>query len=131
MTPYECIFFDLDGVVADWTGGTIRLIDPEGDPESIKEKITHYDAITDYYQKKFNVTRETADKIIWDAIEAAGEQFWANLPILMDGYHAAREAIDYANNHKTGFMFLTTAANHPTSAHGKVLFLNDLRRRTT
>jgi len=118
---------DLDGVVADWTGGVLRLMAPDLDPAPIHHQLTHWNALPEALQPCFpGKTVAEVDQLMWDMIEEAGDEFWTELDVLDEGLALVEYALEHAKLTGGEFAFVTTAANHPSSAAGKVRWLKNV-----
>jgi 5'(3')-deoxyribonucleotidase len=99
------ICLDVDGVLADFVGGTARLLG--FDPTLV--------TMWDYYPQ-VGQTEES----FWRAVDAAGADFWANL----EPYPWERELFD-ACNQMGNTILLTTPSTSPTSPEGKLRWIQE------
>ena len=96
------IFLDVDGVIADFTGAAAVLHGFD---------VEHWPLGTYNMEDVLRI----ADSEFWAPINAAGAEFWASLDLLP----WARELIDAL----PCFTLLTSPSHYPSSAHGKVAWI--------
>jgi 5'(3')-deoxyribonucleotidase len=99
------ICLDMDGVLVDFVGGAATLIGY--DPSVVNT--------WDYYPLIGKTENE-----FWRAIDAAGSDFWATLPIYPWALDLYRECKAIAPT-----IFLTSPSQCPSSMHGKLRWMQD------
>lgn len=105
----QAILLDVDGVLTDWIGSCCELFG--ADPQEIMARWMpgHF-----YIEEALHIDSKT----LWDKIDAAGEDYWANLPETP----WAREFYAKCQEMAPTF-FLTAPSRHPGSMAGKLRWL--------
>lgn len=104
------ICLDLDGVMCDWMGSVCTLL---GVP---KEEILKKWKPGEYNIEEFIGHTEQE---VWDLVDRAGEDFWAEMPELP----WARDLWELANKKAPEVYFLSSPAYHPTCLAGKLKWI--------
>lgn len=101
------ICFDLDGVKADFVKGAVDLI-KDDHPEWIEGVGAWGETMPSDIKSE-----------IWKRIDAAGESFWVNLPLLP----WAKRVYNEAKQLGAEVIFLTSSSSHASSGSGKILWM--------
>lgn len=114
MRPPSRIFLDVDGVLADWVGGVCNLFDLDQADLEAQWKADEWGI--DSVLGNLGVT----DVEMWAAIDKAGADFWASLEPLPWAHSLYELCNTYAPT-----TILTSPSQHPSSAAGKMAWLED------
>lgn len=100
--PFDIIYIDMDGVLADFVGGVLSMY-----PGHKYEEITQPDmaAILQVSPEKF-----------WEKIDMWGGAFWENLALLPNAKRIVEECQGLASH----IVFLTSPSLDVNSRHGKI-----------
>jgi len=108
------IFVDLDGVLADWLSPALCVMGYE--PDAV---YAAWDKLNPRPWNVFQVITTSADRG-WQAIDLAGDSFWANLPKLSH----ANALMQSCRSVSDSVTVLTSPSQHPSSYSGKVRWLD-------
>jgi len=100
------IFLDLDGVLQDFVGHTVRKLKLSVDPTNCS---------WDFW------TPEMTTKQFWDRVSLDGSGFWRNIPT----YEWTENLIDLVKLYDPEFTLLTSPASCPYSWKGKRQWIQD------
>lgn len=107
------IFLDLDGVVVDWLGGSLKVCGFSADDAGIRKHLREGGMIDDVLPG--------GRKQLTSAVNAAGPAFWTDLEFLPWGRQLVALAQSFKETHD--FAFLTSPGKFPLAAQGKVAWL--------
>jgi len=107
------IFLDLDGVVVDWLGGSLKVCGLSADDSTIRQHLREGNSIDDVLPG--------GRKQLTEAVNAGGPAFWTNLEFLPWGRRIVALAQQFKDTHD--FAFLTSPGKFPLAAQGKVAWL--------
>jgi 5'(3')-deoxyribonucleotidase len=104
------VFLDLDGVLVDFVGGALRV-----------HNATHIP----YHDIRWGLVEQIGISAnqFWRGIDAAGEDFWANLVWTHDGREILKMVLDHFGVENV--CILTAPSNHHSAAAGKVRWINE------
>jgi 5'(3')-deoxyribonucleotidase len=110
-SPITALYLDVDEVLVDWVGPALRLLGH--DPAEVH---THWDTLSPRPWDVFQVVPRPpkAEGGIWDAIDAAGSSFWANL----ETFPWANELVELCQTYAPTTL-LTSPSQHSSSHAGK------------
>ena len=110
MSQFEVVFLDMDGVLADFVGATIRLF--ERDVEAVLDRwpVGVYEA-----EKVLGISSKT----MWDAILAKGSGFWSDL----EEYPWTRRLYALCRRRCDEVVFLSSPSRDPCCLDGKLQWL--------
>lgn len=120
----NCIYLDMDGVLADFCGGALELF---GVDKFYAKDIKCWNGHLNVLSERLG--RTVSGNEFWRRINSEGSRFWANLEWLPWGIGLLYTCIEFAP-----VVLMTTPSLHPSSAAGKIEWINknmpkDLQRR--
>lgn len=112
IRPYETphkptVYFDLDGVLADWVAGVARAFGREA--SSLRQADM---------ESRIHEALGVSKGRLWRTVDALGAQFWADLPPFPDGLRAWQE-MRKLRARGLDLLVLTSPSMDPRSAGGK------------
>jgi 5'(3')-deoxyribonucleotidase len=112
----KIINLDMDGTILDFSSGVLSLFGLSPN-DNLIQKIRFWDALSKVLTEELK--REVSNEELWQKIDDAGSDFWANLDWLPWG----KELLDICQYHGQ-VVLMSTPSKHPSSAHGKIEWIN-------
>lgn len=112
----KTIYLDVDGVLVSWCGGILKLFGL--DPVEYMPQIDAWDALPRVLTRALD--RAVTNAELWNRCNAAGPEFWRDLEWTPWG----RELFALCDKHAP-VVLMTTPSKHPSSAAGKVMWINE------
>ena len=120
LTPMESkriVFFDMDGVIADWVSGVADLFQSDPEPaHAVTHKAYNDAGLAD-------VVGAGSEDELWASLVRAGSGFWYSLPALKDGIRCVNTLLSIEKVSNVAVRFLTKPTHSPSSYSGKALWI--------